>query len=276
MRPRSICLTLSLSAALTAALAGCTFESGDWFATVTPSFQAAYVARADRDAGGGWQRLSSDYQVKVTNARLELSEIALLAATGGKSTSFDPAHPPPGYTLCHNGHCHSTDGRLVPYAEIEAELAGGGSSSGLQAAMTLPVDGTLDLLAPAPRSLSCKPSCHLDQVTVLRASAPITTLVLEGLVRDGRMPGRFPGEMPFHWQVSSAIDAGSATPPPLEREMNLPADRDHAPQVRLDLRVELDATLFDGIDFSGPPEAAEARLLANLKAGKYLLATASR
>jgi hypothetical protein len=274
MRPPSAAGVATLSTLL---LSGCTFEPGDWFATLSPSFQAAYVPRADRDAGEGWQRLSSDYQVKVTAARLQLGEITLLAAAGGRAQSFDPAHPPAGYTLCHNGHCHSTDGRLVPYAEIEAQLAAGGSVSALQPVLALTVGGSLDLLLPAPQSPSCEPSCHLDQVTVLRSRAPISTLMLEGTARDGRSPPRFVGEKPFHWQITGTADGGppATTPPGLEAEMNLPADRDHPPRVELGLRVELDASVFDGVDFSGP-ELEVDRLLANLTSGRFLLATISR
>ena len=57
---------------------------------------------------------------------MELDPIALLARREARPTRLRPGKPPPGYTLCHNGHCHHPSGRLVPYAEIEAELAGGG------------------------------------------------------------------------------------------------------------------------------------------------------
>jgi hypothetical protein len=60
---------------------------------------------------------------------LEVSVEAVEFIAGETSAlSFDPANPPPGYTLCHNGHCHAADGRLVDYADIAAELAGGATS----------------------------------------------------------------------------------------------------------------------------------------------------
>ena len=119
--------------------AACTFEAGNWFATLSPSLSAAYLPRTDRNVGEeqNWQKLSNDYQVRIVRATLELGKIGLLSSTGGgDSGGFDPARPPPGYTLCHNGHCHNVDGRLVPYAEIEAELAGGRSGTGLQPIVT--------------------------------------------------------------------------------------------------------------------------------------------
>ena len=279
--------SITLAVALTAA-GGCTFEPGRSFATLTPSLRAAYRVPADRDAGDGWQRLSNDYQVRITAARLELGEIALLgAAPGAARTSFDPARPPPGYTLCHNGHCHAADGRLVPYAEIEAELAGqGGGGRGLEAAVTFVVDAPLDLIATEDRALACKPGCELGRTRILRASAPITRLVVEGVARDGLAEKRLPGELRFRWEQRPP--AAPATAPVLDAEMDLPADRGHDPDVTLRLAIEPGPALFDGVDFArvspGDPvdlggpgnEAAAERLRRNLVENRFMTATVSR
>jgi hypothetical protein len=248
--------------------AACTFEPGAWFATLSPTLSAGYLPRPDREAGAGWQKLSSDYQVLVSRATLELGEVALLGATGGGGpTRFDPAKPPPGYSLCHNGHCHSSDGRLVPYAEIEAQLSGG-QGGGLRAVAALVVDGALDLLAPADRTLACEPSCHLDRTRIVRASTAIRRLVLEGAVRDGRTPPRL-AEVPFRWQTTTqATDAGPpviqpVVPPAMEAEVDIPADRDHPPAVALRLSFELGAALFDGVEFADLTASAGALDLAD-------------
>ena len=97
--------------------AGCAFGDGEGFATVEPTVQATYALLRERDAGGGWQRLASDYQVRLAAGEASVSRIELLPAVGGgtgAAASFDPASPPPGFTLCHGGHCHAEDGRLVP------------------------------------------------------------------------------------------------------------------------------------------------------------------
>ena len=41
-----------------------------------------------------------------------------------QKAGLDPAKPPAGYSLCHGGHCHADDGRLVDYAEVQTELLG--------------------------------------------------------------------------------------------------------------------------------------------------------
>ena len=274
---------MRLAALLLLAAGGCAFEPGGWFATVSPSLNAGYLTRPDRDAGGGWQKLNTDYQVSVTRASLQLGEVGLLGASGGGGpTTFDPAHPPPGYSLCHNGHCHSADGRLVSYAEIEAQL-GGGTGGGLQPVITLAAADTLDLLAPAERPLTCKPTCNLDRTRIVRVRAPVRVLALEGNVRDGRTPARL-AETPFRWETA---DPGKA--PLLETEVDLPADRDHPPAVTLRLDLELGAALLDGIDFAafttsagtldltaaGNP-AADERIRLNLAEQSFLSASVSR
>jgi hypothetical protein len=284
-RCRGLRTALTLLAA--AGLAGCTLEPGGWFAALTPSLTARYLLRADRAVAPGWQKLSNDYEVSVTTAFLELGDIRLLAAgEGGGSTSFDPARPPPGYTLCHGGHCHSTDGRLVPYAEIEAALAGGGGG-GLQPVVTLSVGTALDLLTPAERPLACDPSCNLDRTRILRTIAPVTALVLEGTVRDGRQPPRLPAT-PFSWRLAGPADAGAVTPAPtMEAELDLPVDRTHRPRITLSLQLELAASVFDGVEFAaltaigGRLDLAsdplqQARALENLAGGPYLRAAVIR
>ena len=128
---------------------GCTFEAGAWFATLHPSFRAGYGLRADRDAGAGWQRLDNDYQVRFDRALLDLQALALEEPP--LSSAFDPAHPPPGYTTCHSGHCHASDGRLVSYEDIAVEVAGPGVVA--RAVAHLPV-GAVDLLTPTTRDAS--------------------------------------------------------------------------------------------------------------------------
>lgn len=252
-------------------LVGCTFEPGEWFGTLQPSLASGYVARADRDAGDGWQKLSNDYQVKVTALEMTLGPVALLATAGEGPTGFDPANPPPGYSLCHNGHCHAADGRLVSYQEIEAMVGGGG---GVRTVVSLPVDGTVGFLTPIERNLRCDPGCNLDRVTLIRATVPVTAMTVAGLVRDGRDPPRVPAGTPWRWQLAGAALS-------LETGLALPIDRGHPPVVGLRLVLSPSAALFDGVELSELAAgvisgAAEQRLLQNLREGNLLTAQISR
>jgi len=227
---------------------GCAFEAGEGFAVLEPTLKAAYTFPASREVGDGYQRLSSDFQVRLTTARVRLERIELLgSAGGGGPTSFDPANPPPGYSICHNGHCDRDDGAQVPYEEVAAELAGGGATASTVA--TLPV-GELDLLAPETRTLECEPDCELPQTTVSNGRWTLTALRLEGSVRDARTTPRFPGERPFRFELTPATGAQGEPVAVLTGTLDVPSDREHAPRVLLDLMLELTPASFDPIDWA--------------------------
>jgi hypothetical protein len=226
---------------------GCALDAGEGFAVLQPSLRAAYTSPTSREVGDGYQRLSSDFQIRLTTASLGLERIDLLgSAGGGGPTSFDPANPPPGYTICHNGHCDREDGAQVPYEEVEAELGGGGAAASTVA--TLPV-GVLDLLAPETRTLECQPDCELPSTTVSNGRWTVTALRLLGTVRDSRATPRFPGERPFVLQLHPV--AAQAEPVAvLTGTLDIPSDRAHAPRVLLDLTLELTPAIFDPVDWA--------------------------
>jgi hypothetical protein len=232
--------------------AGCAWGPGEGFTVVEPSVRATYALLPDRVAAGDYQQLSSSYQVRVEVASLRLEDIELLASAGGGGGggSFDPSNPPPGYSLCHGGHCHRDDGALIPYEQIEAELGGGG---GARTVVTLPVQAPWNLLEAETRRVACEPDCELPATTVSRGRWSVTALRLEGTVRDASMPPRFTGERRFRLDLSPQ-EAPVAL---LEGALDLPSDRHHAPRVALDLRLALTAALFDTVDWSKVSEGTD-------------------
>ncbi len=228
----------ALAAALL--LSGCAFGPGEPYAVLAPSLDARLVTAPGRDAGDGWQRLSSDYQVRFTALRLETTAITLLDGGPPTELSFNPAQPPPGYSLCHAGHCHKDDGTLPTYEEIEAEISGRDVAP--NALAELPT-GPLDLLAGASLALSCEPGCELGAARIARASLPVTKLLVEGTIRDGRAEPRLEGEVPLRFEAA-------ANPLlTLSWTLDVPADRREPPHVDLRLDLHLTAALLDGIAF---------------------------
>ncbi|WNG18897.1 hypothetical protein [Cystobacter fuscus] len=229
------------------ALGGCAWEPGQGFAVVEPSVRVAYAPLSSRAASDGYQRLSSDYQVRLDSASMRLSGIELLASASGSGSggTFDPARPPPGYSLCHGGHCHRDDGALIPYEQIAAEMGGGGGSS---AVVTLATEGPLDLLAPETRALGCSPECALPQTQVSQGRWSVAALRLVGTVRDSRVPARFQGERAFVLELPT----GTTTDAPvaiLTGAVDLPSDRTTPPEAKLHLDLVLTAALFDPVDW---------------------------
>ncbi|MDY7224839.1 hypothetical protein [Hyalangium rubrum] len=234
-------------------LAGCAWEPGAGFAALEATMNAKYAPEGSRERGLGYQQLASSYQIQVTGATMQLERIELIgrAASTGPSR-FDPANPPPGYTLCHGGHCHRDDGALIPYEDIEAELSGGGATATPVA--TLPV-GELNLLAPVPRTLGCEPDCELPRTEVTRARWAVTTLRLAGTVRDSLTTPRFPGNRLFQLELATT---GTASPVAvLEGDLDVPSDREHAPRVLMHLQLDIPSRIFDEVDWAATTPGAD-------------------
>ncbi|RKG99818.1 hypothetical protein D7X74_39070 [Corallococcus sp. CA047B] len=238
-----------------ALLSGCALDAGEGFAVLEPSVQAAYTPLPRRDAGDGYQALASDFQLRMDSGAVSLGSIDLLASSGGGgATTFDPSSPPPGYSLCHNGHCHSDDGSLVDYEDIQAELGGGGITTTTVA--NLPVDGELDLLAAPTVGLTCKPDCELTRTNVSSGRWSITGLRMTGSVRDGRVPARFVGVRTFRL---TATTSGTEAEPlaVLKGDLDVPSDRENKPRVELGLKLALTPELFDAVDWSTAKEGLD-------------------
>jgi hypothetical protein len=218
---------------------GCVWGPGEPFGEIAVALDAAWVVPADRDLGGGWQKLASDYEIMIDSATWTTTSL-LLIETGEAALNFDPANPPPGYTLCHSGHCHADDGRLVPYEEIAAELAGGAPPA---PALELPT-GALDLIAGGRLDLGCDGApCPLGRGEIGRIELVVTGAMLSGRVRDGRAPPRIP---------ERGYDATIAFGDPVHPtgRLDLPIDRVEPPHVVLDVQAAPTPAVLDGVEWS--------------------------
>ncbi|MDQ3264202.1 MAG: hypothetical protein M3Y59_11155 [Myxococcota bacterium] len=220
-------------------LSGCALGPGQPFAILHPSFSAALEVPEGRDAGDGWQRLDTSYQVKFTNLELVFAPLQLQEVGASGPITFDPGNPPPGYTVCHNGHCDREDGALVPYAEVQAELNGG--AGGPRTVVSLPV-GTVDLLSGGERPLECQPSCDLPFTELTRALAPVIRVRMAGLLRDGAVPARI---AETSWTLETDLQAAPVT---LSGELSLIASNEHPLHAELLVAAPLSGRLWDGID----------------------------
>jgi len=227
---------------------GCALGPGEPFATLSARVGAQLSHAAGRDTADGFQKLSNDYQVKFTVLRLDAPALGLVDLGSGATLAFDPADPPEGYGLCHNGHCHRDDGALVDYAVISAEVSGGGGPS---AVASLPVPSALDALAGTELPLDCGNACALPASRVGQVGLRVSGLVVEGMVRDGRPQARLE-QQPFRLQVT--LPEGSALSTPTDIEVS----RHASPRLDVALSVLVGAPLLDGIPFEQLPLVAGA------------------
>lgn len=237
---------LAASASAGAVLGGCAWGPGEPFATLSARIEARLEVPPGRALDDGWQMLASNYQIAIDTLSLETGGVALRDA--GAGGVFDPASPPPGYSLCHNGHCHADDGSLVPYEDIAAGLGGGG----LVTVVTLPV-GAIDVSEGVARALACTPGCDLPLADIALAELDVTRVRASGRVRDGQEPARIDEQA---WSLDLTFPADA--PLVLSTPLSLPADRVHEPDVDLALTLAITSRVFDDVAWDAISDPALA------------------
>jgi hypothetical protein len=248
----------------TASLAGCAFEDGQPWGQGEVELTVALPVPASRDVDGAI-KTSSDYLVRLDDVQVQIDAVTLRFSQGDDAPlSFDPADPPPGYGLCHGGHCHADDGRLVDYADIEAELSGGEAGAAVAV-----LGGAVALQAGLEVALplgECADGCALPRGTLVLAEADVS-VQLSGLVGDARTGAATRLGQPIPFQVALG---------PTQAQVVLaePVDRGEPVGLRLKLVLTLPASLFDGVEWVGPPDATV--LAENLASDLILTAEVAR
>lgn len=192
----SLARLLPISLAV-AALAGCAWGPGAGFATLqkVTTTQALPIAADRLDETGRW-KTDNGYRLTVAEKLVRVHVSALVidgvgegAQAAGPGT-FDPANPPPGYSLCHGGHCHRDDGALVDYADIPT-----GTGAAVSATKRLMVLTPTTRVAFVPLggeavldSFNCRgvdQACAFDQGTADSATLYVEALQAYGQVTAG-------------------------------------------------------------------------------------------
>ncbi len=256
-----------LVSALALLAAGCALEDGQPWGRLQVALEAAWDVPAGRVDDDGRLRTPQEYRVRVDALSVVLAAARVTWAPPGEGAAdFDPADPPAGYSLCHNGHCHAADGRLVAYADIAADLATGGAGAApitfdvASAAIALTADG-----AAVPVAVT-GPAVPLERGRVTAAEVQVVALRVRGVAFDAL--DRLPAEG-RHFEVEIPLDVPARAP------LDAPLDRDAPVGVDLALRVVVPATLFDGLDFDADPDVA-AHVAARLNEDLTLTARVTR
>lgn len=147
---------------------GCTFEPGEPWGYLDIELHAGAL----QDSGS----------VDIGEQHVTLEELQLLAPAGTADAieEFDPADPPPGFELCHDGHCHHEDGGLYTYEEIAAGIGDDDSGSVVIARGPLQASG-LDLSGGVVTERQFR---IVDQTTVDEVSVIVEVLELEATMKD--------------------------------------------------------------------------------------------
>lgn len=251
----------------TMGLASCTFQPGVSFGTLAgATLEARFKPASSRLDAEGRVKTDGGYRIRVDALTLVANQLDFQSTSGtaGTGAKFDPANPPPGYSLCHGGHCHRADGALIDYADIEAELAGGTVKT--QTVLSLPVETPFDLLTgSASASLTqCEPGCQLDRGTWSNALLQLTSLTASGSVEDPSTFNRLNGQTRT-WSLTLKPEAFS-------QKVAVTIDRTRGDRLEVAATLALSEKLWDEIDFQTLAASAGTLVLDQDEATREQLA----
>ena len=243
-------------AALGLGLAGCTFSPGAAFTRVPGGSLDLLWEPGARALSADTFVTAGGLAVTVDRLELGLGALELLELEGADNVTFDPASPPPGYTLCHADHCHRDDGALISYAEIRAELAGGDAT--FTSLLRFGLDAAADLRSPASVPLGAPtPAADLGMVTITQVALSLGDFVLEGTIAPWSGPGDAP---PVGRPDARPLRVALALDSALTRDLGLEVGRDSPPVQRVEAVVSVDGTFLDGLVPADLPAAGALTL----------------
>ena len=233
--------------------AGCTWADGNGWANLSAEVRAHLHVDAPQAAEYATLRTDLGHDVRVDRLVLLVDGLTLYRVGGGGAApaAFDPANPPPGYGLCHGGHCHAPSGGTESYEEIAAKLASGTISDADVAWSQLGGELRLDALDGHPAEL---PPRTLGAVELASAAPRVSGLELRG----GFGPG---GETALTVQLD--LDAPVPVRAGSGEVHNLPVSigPDGPSEVGLGVEIEVPGTLLDELSLDGLPEHDGVRTL---------------
>lgn len=260
MHPRRFSILIVCSLALLAS--ACTFADaeGDPWGQVIFEDPSVQLDASERLADSGRLRVGNGFELELESLQLDLTSLRLeLAPEGAGIAEFDPANPPPNYSLCHNGHCHHDDGRLVDYEDIAIELA---SASGVAGAVAHIIDQTATLEGTSSVDITldandCPDNCTLPRGQMTRVVLTLGEVRVMGRVFDARGENRLPLD-------GAPVDI--ALPGPLEFSTLAEGsiDKQNSGTYRTTPSLTFSGAIFDGMAWS-IPSTWESTLGENLR-----------
>ena len=238
--PRALLLA---TLALTSLAGGCAFAPGDAWGHLDLAVAVRFDPGSSRLTDEGWLKTSTSYAIEIEALTVRLDAVTVAMQGTGADASFDPAAPPPGYSLCDNGHCHADDGSLPTYEEVALALAGG--TGGAQTVVDAAGAAVAATAGGAPVALGvCPGGCDLAPGVLHAVRVTVLEVGLEGRVRDllsgeaARLPeggvpilATWPALLTWSAPLDGVVGEGQ------------PA------AVNVQATVELPPQLFDGVDW---------------------------
>jgi len=271
---RSLALLALLSSA------GCTIEDGVGFAHLSGRLWSTFAgldSKSGRHTPDGWFKTDNSFSFKLSTLQIRVRDIRLqgsalsTGSAGSGDCTFDPANPPSGCSLCHNGHCHC-NGQLKSYEELKKEVCGGSSGQSLSTVGALLVNELQSLLGAGTKAenLACQGSCELGQGQASQAQIVLDRIMMQAALQDKSVANRLAGK---ELQVSLDLDlAGAALTHSFPAAQLM--DRQNPYHIDLMVLLSVSERLLDGVQWEKLSCFADAITIdskSNLTAGEAIL-----
>ncbi len=260
---------LLVLAAVAGVASSCAFDDGDPWARASFELSLGFEPGDGRLDDEGRLLTPGDWAIALETPTARVDSITLTMAGAGGALSFDPAEPPPGYSLCHNGHCHADDGRLVDYEDIALELAtaSGAGAATVAAAYDVEVPLATPIVVPGG---TCADGCDVPRGEFASVAVSLSGVSLRGVAYDRRTGDRARvGDEGVPFEVTLAGPVRVATP------VDGAADRGESVDVLFATSVMLPPSLFDDVDWSAWAGASTTVLLDETEAAAMIAAAIS-
>ena len=248
-------LSNRIAALLPLLLAGCAADPGLPWGEVEATVEARLAVPSDRLRPQGLAT-APGYVVQLTSLAVTTASVTFTVDPPGADSAFDPANPPEGFSLCHNGHCHAADGSLVDYDIVALSTGGAGRSTRMfsaEAQLQPPLSS--GQAATAPLALGCADDlCRYDRGELSSVALRVAELRMAGRIFDAGSGGSLPTDgAPFDLSVALDTDVTAAA--------SIPFGPDHDPGVKLGIGLALPISLIDAVT---PATIADPTLFAPL------------
>jgi hypothetical protein len=236
--------------ALLGAVASCALDQGEPWARASFELSVGFEIDETRLDNEGRLITPGDWAIELDPPTLHVDALILQLAGASGAEGFDPADPPDGYSLCHNGHCHADDGRLVDYDEIAAEVATAAGVGAPTVVQSVDTDATLEVATVLPLR-ECSDDCNVPIGDFVSVAVVLRDVEFVGTAYDRRLDDR--ARVGVDGVAFSTVVTG-----PIELIVPVAGSAGRGEPVRahFDVTLNLPPSLFDGVDWATQPSAS--------------------
>ena len=226
-------------------LSGCGLGDGKGWTRVAADAKVHW-SQEGRLQNDGSFKTSKSYFVAFDTVEVGVQSIAFESVAEEVDGAFDPSNPPPGYSLCHNGHCHNEADELIDYEDILLEMgAASGTSKLITQMVSQPVflDTTKEATITALTLGSCDDGRRVCEIGPDNLRSVVVNVSMLRLKMRVYHEDKLPAD-------GVDVEVQKAAPVELEKFYPTSLGSDAQQVLRLSVELQLRAAIWDAVEFS--------------------------